>query len=102
MKIARRTTLGAIAAGLLSLGIAPAAQAAGPYQLVLDQGAAFSILGHSCGGIQEESFATGFTAARLPRGQRLPVHALRRQRPRRRLQNDDLLRVGERRLDVVR
>jgi hypothetical protein len=68
LRTARRTTLGAIAAGLLSLGIAPAAQAAGPYQLVLDQGSAFSILGHSCGGIQEESFATGFGASGYPEG----------------------------------
>ena len=28
--------------------------------LLLPQGAAFSVLGHSCGGIQEQAFATGF------------------------------------------
>jgi len=33
---------------------------AAPIQLVLSQSAAFSILGHSCGGIQEQVFATGF------------------------------------------
>ncbi len=68
MRIARRTTLGALAAGLLAAGVAPAAQAAGPYQLVLDQGAAFSILGHSCGGIQEETFVTGFAPSGYPQG----------------------------------
>jgi hypothetical protein len=65
---ARRITLGAIVAGLLSLGIAAAAQAAGPYMLVLDQGSAFAVLGHSCGGIQEESFATGFAPSGFPQG----------------------------------
>ena len=68
MRTARRTTLGAIAAGLLGLGLVPAAQAAGPYQLVLDQGAAFSLLGHSCGGIQEETFVTGFAPSGYPQG----------------------------------
>lgn len=68
MRSARRTTLGAIAAVLLGLAIAPAAQAAGPYSLVLDQGSAFSILGHSCGGIQEESLATGFAPSGYPEG----------------------------------
>jgi hypothetical protein len=65
---ARRTTLGAIAVGLASLAIASAAQAAGPIQLVLGQSAAFSILGHSCGGIQEESFVTGFASTGYPEG----------------------------------
>ena len=31
--------------------------------LVLDQGTAFSYLGHSCGGIQEKTYATGFDPA---------------------------------------
>jgi hypothetical protein len=35
---------------------------------VLNQGAAFAILGHSCGGIQEESFATGFAPSGFPQG----------------------------------
>jgi hypothetical protein len=68
LRTARRATLGGIAAGLLSLAVAPAAQAAGPYALVLDQGSAFSILGHSCGGIQEESLATGFATSGYPEG----------------------------------
>jgi hypothetical protein len=31
-----------------------------PLQLLLSQGAAFGFLGHSCGGIQEHAYATGF------------------------------------------
>src|SRR5437763_1014161 len=37
--------------------------ARGPIRLVLDQGAAFSLLGHSCGGIQEQVYVTGFGSA---------------------------------------
>jgi hypothetical protein len=44
------------------------ASASSPIQLVLSQGAAFSLLGHSCGGIQEESFATGFAVNGYPQG----------------------------------
>ena len=47
-------------AGLMVLLSPPAAGAAGPIKLVLDQGAAFSLLGHSCGGIQEQVYVTGF------------------------------------------
>lgn len=68
MRTARLTALGAIAAGLIGLLAVPAAQAAGPYQLLLSQGAAFSILGHSCGGIQEETFVTGFAPGGYPEG----------------------------------
>ncbi len=54
------TTLGAIA-GALILGVAGASTAsAAPVALWLPQGTAFAILGHSCGGIQEHVFATGF------------------------------------------
>ena len=34
--------------------------AAMPISLSVSQGAAFAVLGHSCGGIQEKSYATGF------------------------------------------
>ncbi len=64
----RRISLGAIAAGLICMGLASAASAATTTQLVLDQGAAFSILGHSCGGIQEKVYATGFGAGGYPTG----------------------------------
>jgi hypothetical protein len=43
------------------LGFAATAQAA-PTSLVLSQSAAFSVLGHSCGGIQEKAYATGFAS----------------------------------------
>ena len=49
----------AVASILICLGLASAASAA-PTQLLLPQGNAFAILGHSCGGIQEQSYATGF------------------------------------------
>lgn len=34
-----------------------------PAGLILSQGDAFTILGHSCGGIQEQAYATGFSPA---------------------------------------
>jgi IPT/TIG domain len=40
--------------------VAPAAATSAPTQLVLPQSAAFGVLGHSCGGIQEQTFATQF------------------------------------------
>jgi hypothetical protein len=42
---------------------ASTANAATAIQLVLPQGTAFAILGHSCGGIQEKVYATGFDPA---------------------------------------
>jgi hypothetical protein len=65
---ARRTILSAIAAGLSCLALAPVASAATPTQLVLSQSAAFSLLGHSCGGIQEKVYATGFAPDGFPTG----------------------------------
>jgi IPT/TIG domain len=44
--------------GLIATG-APAS-ASLTTELVLPQGSAFAVLGHSCGGIQEKAFATGF------------------------------------------
>jgi hypothetical protein len=52
-----------------TLGVASAAEAATTTQLFLSQGAAFSILGHSCGGIQEHAYATGFGAGGYPSGE---------------------------------
>lgn len=65
--LTRRITLGAALAALICLGSASVASAS-PIQLVLSQGAAFSILGHSCGGIQEKVYATGFGADGYPTG----------------------------------
>lgn len=61
--MARKAISSAVASVVISLGclgLAPAAGAATTTRLTLDQGAAFSILGHSCGGIQEQVYATGF------------------------------------------
>jgi hypothetical protein len=49
-----------LAAALVALVAAASAQAANPTSLLLPQSTAFSILGRSCGGIQEQSYATGF------------------------------------------
>jgi len=51
----------ALVSGLLAAGVSPAS-AATPIALVLPQATAFSMLGRSCGGIQEQVFATGFSA----------------------------------------
>ncbi len=67
----RRALLGTFAAALVCLLAVPAAGAANPIQLVLDQGAAFSIVGHSCGGIQEKVYATGFASNGYPTGEAL-------------------------------
>jgi hypothetical protein len=66
--MARRFILGIVAAASACAASAPAASAAGPISLYLGQGAAFAILGHSCGGIQERVFATGFGSNGYPTG----------------------------------
>jgi hypothetical protein len=58
----RRLMVGALVAALaagLVVGLAPAAGATS-VSLGLSQATAFSFLGHSCGGIREQAFATGF------------------------------------------
>jgi Fibronectin type III domain len=50
------------------VGLASAAGAAGRIQLLLSQSAAFSIIGRSCGGIQEKVYSTGFAANGYPAG----------------------------------
>ena len=52
-----------MSAALIFLVATASAGAAAPIRLVLDQGAAFSLLGHSCGGIQEQVYVTGFGTA---------------------------------------
>jgi hypothetical protein len=66
--VARSAIVGTIVA-VICLGLASAAAAATPVQLVLSQSAAFSILGHSCGGIQEQAYATGFAPDGYPVGE---------------------------------
>jgi hypothetical protein len=57
--MARRILLAAAVCVLAVLCLVSGASAA-TTSLVLNQSAAFSILGHSCGGIQEQVYATGF------------------------------------------
>jgi hypothetical protein len=57
-----------VASALMCAGLASAASAAAPIRLYLSEGAAFSILGHSCGGIQQQVYATGFATNGYPTG----------------------------------
>jgi IPT/TIG domain len=56
----RRIALGAAASALALVGLATTAGAAAPTSLLVSQATAFSYLGHSCGGVQEQAFSTGF------------------------------------------
>src|SRR5499425_1276478 len=56
-----KSLLGALACALI-LPASVATNAFAATSLLLPQGTAFSMLGHSCGGIQEQAFATGFDA----------------------------------------
>jgi hypothetical protein len=58
----RRLLAGVVAGGTLfgTLVLTTTAASASPISLALPQGYAFAILGHSCGGIQEKVYATGF------------------------------------------
>jgi len=52
-----------LACSLGVLGLSASAIGAGPVWLGLPQSTAFALLGRSCGGIQEKSYATGFDPA---------------------------------------
>jgi hypothetical protein len=58
----RRVIVGAIVSAVMISGGVPAASAGTTSSLLLPQSTAFSMLGHSCGGIQEQAFTTGFDA----------------------------------------
>ena len=60
--MSRNTTLGALACALILLAVGVSTAAAAPVPLLLPQSTAFSVLGRSCGGIQEKAYATGFDA----------------------------------------
>lgn len=61
--MARKVLFGGVASALLLVSVVSVAGATStPTSLLLPQGTAFSYLGHSCGGIQEQVFATGFDA----------------------------------------
>ena len=64
----RRVILPITAAALSAAMLAAGASAASPIRLNLSQGAAFAILGHSCGGIQEKVYVTGFADNGYPAG----------------------------------
>ncbi len=63
----RKTACGALAGALILWGLGASALAA-PVQLLLPQSTAFGYLGHSCGGIQEKAYATGFATHGYPTG----------------------------------
>ncbi|HEY5014302.1 MAG TPA: IPT/TIG domain-containing protein [Acidimicrobiia bacterium] len=56
----RRFVIGVVASSVMLFGVVPPASAGATMALLLPQSTAFSMLGHSCGGIQEQAFATGF------------------------------------------
>jgi len=56
----RSITVAVVAVLFSMAGSERAAPAASPISLLLPQSTAFAVLGHSCGGIQEQAFATGF------------------------------------------
>ncbi|HXQ76336.1 MAG TPA: IPT/TIG domain-containing protein [Acidimicrobiales bacterium] len=58
--MARKLTVGGVVSAMMLLGVVSAAGAATATPLLLPPSTAFSVLGHSCGGIQEQAFATGF------------------------------------------
>ena len=62
MRKAVITAVAMTAALWVTVGAAGAALGASAISLVVPQSTAFSVLGHSCGGIQEQAFATGFDA----------------------------------------
>lgn len=55
-----RTVIGSLAIALVWAAATISTVSAAPLSLLLPQSTAFGILGHSCGGIQEQSIATGF------------------------------------------
>jgi hypothetical protein len=69
--MARRVVLSTVVSSVVLLGslsLTPAAGAATVRQLFLSQSAAFAVLGHSCGGIQEQVYARGFGPKGYPIG----------------------------------
>ncbi len=64
----RKPTLSTVALAVVCFAAAPASAGASPISLTLSQGYAFSILGRSCGGIQEQVYATGFATDGYPTG----------------------------------
>jgi len=59
----RSSGLAALAGSLILCGVGALPASATTVSLLLPQSSAFAILGHSCGGIQEHSYASGFDPA---------------------------------------
>ncbi len=64
--VRRLLAVAVVLAGLCGSAAASAGAAAIP--LTMSEGAAFAVLGHSCGGIQENVYETGFAANGYPQG----------------------------------
>jgi hypothetical protein len=61
--MARRAVSSTVVSLLISLALVTVAHGASSTSLLVPQSTAFSILGHSCGGIQEQAFTNGFDLA---------------------------------------
>ena len=66
--MSRRIVARVVVSALVLMGLASVASAATPVSLLVPQGTAFSYLGHSCGGIQEQAYATGWDTSGYPTG----------------------------------
>ena len=60
LRTSLKAVLVALVGALILCGVGASTASAAPVSLVLPQSTAFAILGHSCGGIQEKAYATGF------------------------------------------
>jgi hypothetical protein len=66
--MARRVALVLVFAALGSALPVASPAAASPIRLTLNEGYAFRVLGHSCGGIQQRVYVNGFAPSGYPRG----------------------------------
>jgi hypothetical protein len=67
-RMARKLVLTVFAMAAAGGALASSALASTTVPLYMSQGAAFAVLGHSCGGIQEQVYATGFASNGYPIG----------------------------------
>jgi hypothetical protein len=63
VSMSRKAVAGALASALILWSLTASAALAAPIPLLVSQALGFAYLGHSCGGIQEHSYATGFDPA---------------------------------------
>src|SRR6516165_8728781 len=84
--INRKTALNVLVYALSLCCVMTSTASADPVSLLLPQSIAFAMLDHSCGGIQERAYATGFDATSgYPVGDVYISDTLRRKRAWRRL-----------------